>query len=88
LRPRLHAAAFTLNLAGGIGGVNGCTYNFMGDLELAPKSDKMGLLTRGVWQLAADHQLFAEASYTNSKTWYVGTSNRLRLPAATSFPRR
>lgn len=69
----------SLNLAGGIGGVNGCTYNFMGDLELAPKSDKMGVLTRGVWQLAADHQLFAEASYTNSKTWYVGTSNRLRL---------
>jgi iron complex outermembrane receptor protein len=69
----------SLNLAGGIGGVNGCTYNFMGDLELSPESEKTGLLTRGVWQLSADHQLFGEVSYANSKTWYVGTSNRLRL---------
>jgi iron complex outermembrane receptor protein len=60
-----------------------CTYDFMRDLELAPKSDKMGVLTRGVWQLAADHQPFAEASYSRSKTWYVGTSNRLVCAAAT-----
>ncbi len=69
----------SLNLAGGIGGVNGCTYDFMGDLELAPKSEKTGLLTRGVLQLSNDHQLFAELSYTDSKTWYVGTHNRVRL---------
>ncbi len=76
----------SLNLAGGIGGVNGCTYDFMGDLELAPKSDKMGLLTRAVWQLSADHQLFGELSYTDSKTWYVGTHNRLRLRGGNRLP--
>lgn len=75
----------SLNLAGGIGGVNGCTYNFMGDLELYPKSDKLGLLTRGVLQLAPEHQLFAELSYTESKTDYVGTSNRIRLRRANAL---
>ncbi|CAD5375137.1 TonB-dependent receptor [Rubrivivax sp. A210] len=76
----------SLNLAGGIGGVNGCTYDFMGDLELAPKSDKLGLLARAVWQLAPEHQLFGEISYSDAKTLYVGTSNRVRLRGGNRLP--
>jgi iron complex outermembrane receptor protein len=67
----------TLYLPLGIGGSDGCTYDFMRDLELYPKSEKLGLLGRGVWQLPGSHQLFAEVAYTQAKTYYVGTSNRI-----------
>ncbi|OYU73126.1 MAG: TonB-dependent receptor, partial [Burkholderiales bacterium PBB5] len=67
----------SLYLPLGIGGVDGCTYDFMRDLELYPKSDKLGFLGRGVLQVSPAHQLFAEVSYTRAKTWYVGTSNRI-----------
>lgn len=67
----------TLYLPLGIGGVDGCTYDFMRDLELYPESKKLGFLGRGVLQLTPDHQLFAEFSYSRSRTWYVGTSNRI-----------
>ncbi len=78
----------TLYLAGGIGGEFGCTYDYMRDVELAPKSDKASGLARAVWQLNPQHQLFAEYAYARAKTWYVGTSNRIdgdvdvsRIPA-------
>ena len=67
----------SLYLPLGIGGVDGCTYDFMRDLELYPKSEKLGFLGRGVLQVSPAHQLFAEVSYTRAKTWYVGTSNRI-----------
>jgi iron complex outermembrane receptor protein len=40
----------SLNLPDGIGGSHGCTYDFMRDVELSPKSDRWRL-TRGVFQL-------------------------------------
>ena len=67
----------SLYLPLGIGGSDGCTYDFMRDLELYPKSEKIGFLGRGVLQLGGGHQLFAEASFTQAKTYYVGTSNRI-----------
>ncbi|WP_374673982.1 TonB-dependent receptor [Ideonella sp.] len=54
-----------------------CTYDFMRDLELYPASEKTSFLGRGTWQLGGDHQLFAEVTYADAKTWYVGTSNRI-----------
>ncbi|MGM9491872.1 TonB-dependent receptor [Ideonella sp. YS5] len=60
-----------LNLPGGIGGAQGCTYNFMGDVELYPKTDKQSLLTRGVFNLGGGHQLFGEASYSQATSYYV-----------------
>lgn len=67
----------SLYLPDGIGGEDGCTYDFMRDLELYPKSNKVGALGRGVLKLDGDHQLFAEVSLTRSRTYYVGTSNRV-----------
>ncbi len=60
-----------LNLPGGIGGPQGCTYNFMGDVELYPKTEKQSLLVRGIKDLGGGHQLFGEASYTRATSYYV-----------------
>jgi iron complex outermembrane receptor protein len=64
-------------LAAGTGGVDGCTYNYMGDTELYPKSEKLNLLSRGVLQLNASNQLFAEVALSRSRTNYVGSAARV-----------
>ncbi len=60
-----------LNLPGGIGGPQGCTYNFMQDVELSPESDKQSLLTRGTLNLGGGHTGFAELSLSRARTHYV-----------------
>lgn len=70
-------APHSLYLPNGIGGVDGCTYDYMRDVELYPKSEKLGFLGRGVLKLNNQHQAFAEVALTRSKTYYVGTSNRV-----------
>lgn len=60
-----------LNLTGGIGGPQGCTYNFMQDVELYPESNKQSLLTRGTFNLGQGHQAFAELSLARARTHYV-----------------
>ena len=67
----------SLYLPQGVGGEFGCTYDFMRDLELYPESKKASFLGRAVVALGNNHQLFFEASGSRSRTWYVGTSNRL-----------
>jgi iron complex outermembrane receptor protein len=67
----------SLYLPDGIGGEDACTYDYMRDLELYPRTEKTGLLGRGVLQLGRDHQLYAEVSYSRAKSWYAGTSNRI-----------
>jgi len=69
-----------LYLPNGTGGVDACTYNYMGDTELYPKSDKVNLLSRGVLQINPDNQLFAEVALSNSKTNYVGSTARVTAP--------
>ena len=64
-------------LPGGTGGVDACTYNYMGDTELYPKTDKQNLLTRGVFKINNDHQLYAEAALSRSRSYYVGSSARV-----------
>ncbi len=74
-----------LYLPNGTGGIDACTYNYMGDTELYPKSDKANLLSRGVLQLNSDNQLFAEVALSRSKTHYVGSS--ARVTAAINYKR-
>ncbi|CAN7706292.1 TonB-dependent receptor [Pseudoduganella sp. LjRoot289] len=64
-------------LPNGTGGVDACTYNYMGDTELYPKSEKASFLTRGVLKLDGGHQLYAEAALSRAKTHYVGSSARV-----------
>ncbi|PKB22223.1 TonB-dependent receptor [Janthinobacterium sp. 64] len=75
--PGCHPPA-NLHLPNGTGGVDGCTYDYMGDTELYPKSDKQNFLTRGVLKLNADHQLYAEVALSRSRTYYAGSSARVR----------
>lgn len=70
-----------LHLPTGTGGPEACTYNYMGDTELYPKSEKSNFLSRGVFQLNADNQLYAEVALSRSKTWYAASSARVRANA-------
>jgi len=67
----------TLYLPDGIGGEDGCTYDYMRDIELYPQSTKTSLFGRGVFNLGGGHQLFGEASWARSRTLYSGTPNRI-----------
>ncbi|TFW28218.1 TonB-dependent receptor [Duganella callida] len=66
-----------LYLPAGTGGVDACTYDYMGDTELYPKSEKANLLTRGVLQINPENQLYAEIALSRSKTWYAASSARV-----------
>ncbi|TXI23439.1 MAG: TonB-dependent receptor [Roseateles sp.] len=66
-----------LYLPAGIGGVDGCTFDYMRDIELYPKSRKSSLFTRGALNLGGGHQLFVEASLARARTFYTGTPNRI-----------
>ncbi len=77
-----------LYLPDGTGGVDACTYDYMGDTELYPKSNKQNFLSRGVLKLDANNQLYAEVALSRSRTSYVGSSARVtgyldyrRIPA-------
>lgn len=71
------AAPANLYLPAGTGGVDGCTYNYMGDTELYPASTKQNLLSRAVRKLGADTQAYAEVALSRSRTGYVGSSARV-----------
>lgn len=62
----------------GTGGENACTYNYMRDTELYPKTEKTSLLGRAVFQLGPESQLYAEASYARARSHYVGSSARTK----------
>ena len=74
-----------------LGGREGCAYNYMGDTEIYPTSEKANLISRATFQLTPSHQLFAEALLSKSGTDYaaspatsgnIATSAGIRLPAA------
>lgn len=65
-----------LYLPDGIGGVDGCTFDYMRDIELYPESTKSSLFARGMLDLGAGHTLFAELSLARARTLYSGTPNR------------
>jgi iron complex outermembrane receptor protein len=71
------AAPANVYLPAGTGGVDACTYNYMGDTELYPKSEKSSLLSRGVIKLGGGHQAYAELALSRAKTDYVGSSARV-----------
>jgi len=64
-------------LPAGTGGVDACTYDYMNDTELYPKSEKSSFLGRGVMKIGADHQAYAELSLSRARTDYVGSAARV-----------
>ncbi len=74
-----------------LGGREGCAYNYMGDTEIYPASDRANLIGRATFQLADSHQLFVEGLYSRTETDYaaspatsanIATSVGVRLPAS------
>ncbi len=74
-----------------LGGTEGCAYNYMGDTEIYPKSERGNVLVRGTLQAGANHQLFAEALFSKTTTDYsaspatsgnLNTALGITLPAA------
>ena len=76
-------------VATGLGGREGCSYNYMGDTEIYPESDKANFIGRATFQLAPSHQLFAEALLSKATTDYAAspaTSGRIRTSANITLP--
>ncbi len=67
----------SLYLPDGIGGVDGCTFDYMRDIELYPKSTKSSVFTRGIFNVGGGQQAFAEVSLARARTFYTGTPNRV-----------
>ena len=67
----------TLYLPDGIGGADGCTFDYMRDIELYPKSTKSSAFSRAIFNLGGGHQLFAEIALARARTLYTGTPNRV-----------
>ena len=63
----------------GIGGVDACTYDYMQDTEIYPKSDKINFLGRGTFRLGPQTQLFGEVLLSRTKTSYVSSANPTTL---------
>jgi iron complex outermembrane receptor protein len=76
--------------ATGPGGREGCSYNYMGDAEIYPASEKASAIGRATLQLTPGHQVFAEVMVSRSETDYAAspatvrfrTSDNIALPAA------
>jgi iron complex outermembrane receptor protein len=65
----------TVNAPQGPGGRNACSYDYMQDTEIYPKSEKLSMLGRGTFAIADGHQLYAEALYARAETDYVLSPN-------------
>ena len=72
-----------------LGGTEGCAYNYMGDTEIYPESQKANLIGRATFQVAPDHQVFAEFLFSKSETDYAAspaTSSSIRTSAGITLP--
>ena len=70
-------------------GTEGCAYNYMGDTEIYPESQKANLLGRVNFKLSEAHQLFAEVLLSRAETDYAAspaTSGRIRSSAGITLP--
>ncbi|MCE2988904.1 MAG: TonB-dependent receptor [Burkholderiales bacterium] len=73
----------------GLGGREGCSFNYMADTEIYPKSDKTNFIGRASFQVSNSLQVFAEALLSKTKTDYVAspaTSGRIRTSAGITLP--
>ena len=57
-----------------------CSYDYMLDTELYPKSDRMSFMTRGVVNLGGGWEAFGEALLANAKSSYVASPNPVAVP--------
>ncbi len=73
----------------GLGGREGCSYNYMGSAEIYPESEKANFIGRATFQLTNDHQLFAELLLSKTTTDYAAspaTSGNIATSAGITLP--
>ncbi|MFN7694309.1 MAG: TonB-dependent receptor [Burkholderiales bacterium] len=73
----------------GPGGREGCAYNYMGDTEIYPTSEKANIVGRATFQLTEDHQLFVEGLLSKTETDYAAspaTSGSIPTSAGITLP--
>ncbi len=63
----------------GPGGPLACSYDYMQDTEIYPEASKIGFVGRATFQLAPDHQLYAELVQSRAETRYVLSPNPQRI---------
>jgi iron complex outermembrane recepter protein len=63
----------------GPGTPNGCSYDYMQDTEIYPEASKNSFVGRGTFQLAPDHQLFAEGLISRTESRYVLSPNPIAV---------
>lgn len=63
-------AAIPINIAGFISKAPFCGYDFTSTIDIVPSSERTDILARATFQLDADTQLFAEATYAQDRFVY------------------
>jgi iron complex outermembrane recepter protein len=63
----------------GPGGPLACSYDYMQDTEIYPKSQKISAIGRATFQINADHSVFAELLQANAETTYRLSPNPQRI---------
>ncbi|MFN3860689.1 MAG: TonB-dependent receptor [Roseateles sp.] len=74
----------------GLGGREGCSYDYVAGSEIYPQSDKASVVGRVTFQPADEHQVFIEALFAKTDTDYAAspatarfrTSSGITLPAS------
>jgi len=56
-----------------LGGREGCAFNYTGDTEIYPKSEKANVIGRATFQVADLHQVFVEALFSRTETDYAAS---------------
>jgi iron complex outermembrane receptor protein len=69
----------TVYAAAGPGGPLACSYDYMQDTEIYPKSQKISAFGRGIFQISEDHQLFAELMQSEAVSDYRLSPNPQRI---------
>ena len=72
-----------------LGGREGCAFNYMGDTEIYPKSEKANVIGRATFQLADEHQLFIEGLFSRTETDYAAspaTSGNIATSVGVTLP--
>jgi iron complex outermembrane receptor protein len=72
----------------GLGGREGCSYDYVAGSEIYPASDKASLLSRATLQASNNHQLFAELMLARSETDYAASpaTARFRTSSGVTLP--
>jgi iron complex outermembrane receptor protein len=72
-----------------LGGREGCAFNYMGDTEIYPKSDKANFIGRATFQATDNHQIFAELLLSKTESDYAAspaTSGNLATSVGVTLP--